>query len=126
MSWAPRRPSWLSSSGPLIPPSSTSSMASSIRVLGAILRSTAWSPLRLARSALEPTPSSLLQRVQDATPDHNARTQRQAVHAASRLSRPQPAVLLRLLRRVDADLFHPQDVDALKQGVNQPLFRASS
>src|SRR5450756_805395 len=68
MSWAPRRPSWLSSSGPLIPPSSTSSMASSIRALGAILRSTAWSPLRLARSALEPTPSSLLQRVQDATP----------------------------------------------------------
>jgi hypothetical protein len=30
--------------------------------------------------------------------------------------------LLRLLRRVDADLFHPQDVDALKQGVNQPRF----
>jgi hypothetical protein len=36
-------------------------------VLGAILRPTPWSPLRLARSALEPTPSSFLRRGQDAT-----------------------------------------------------------
>src|ERR1035437_8221611 len=49
MSWPPGRPSWLSWSGPLIPPSRTASMAASIWTLGAILRSTAWSPLRISK-----------------------------------------------------------------------------
>src|SRR5664279_4099044 len=49
MSWAPRRPSWLSWSGPPIPLSRAASMAASIWTLGAILRSTAWSPLRTSK-----------------------------------------------------------------------------
>jgi hypothetical protein len=54
-------------SGPLIPSSRTASMASSIWTLGLSFDPRRGLLCELPRSALEPTPSSRLQRVQDAT-----------------------------------------------------------
>jgi surface polysaccharide O-acyltransferase-like enzyme len=69
-----------------------------VRALGAILRSTAWSPLRLPRSALEPTRSSLLQRIQDASRGPPALTVTATTPAPAHAAAPLAS------RRVDVEL----------------------